>query len=107
AGTLAVVAALPGGGEITDLLRSGLTGLDPHRAVYPLLAESVPTIENGLWKLLPDGTMETAWHLRPGAAWHDGVPVTADDFLFTLQVARDPSIALIAPPGLAFLDGLD
>ena len=34
--------------------------------------EAVPTLENGLWKVLPDGRMETSWRLKPGLVWQDG-----------------------------------
>ena len=30
-----------------------------------MLAEVVPTIENGLWRLLPDGQMELTWKIKP------------------------------------------
>jgi peptide/nickel transport system substrate-binding protein len=55
-----------------------------------MLAEAVPSLENGLWKLLPDGRMETTWRLRAAARWHDGAPVTAEDLLFSLRLGRDP-----------------
>jgi peptide/nickel transport system substrate-binding protein len=40
-----------------------------------------------------------AFDLDPRATWHDGVPVTAKDVLFTFGRARDPALA----PGLARL----
>jgi peptide/nickel transport system substrate-binding protein len=33
--------------------------------------------------------METTWRIRTGVAWHDRVPVTAEDLLFTARVASD------------------
>ncbi len=71
------------------LVHTGLTELGDQRARRPLLAEAVPSLENGLWKLLPDGRMETTWRLREGTLWHDGAPLTAEDLLFSLQVGRD------------------
>src|SRR6185437_5395086 len=29
----------------------------------------------------------------PGARWHDGEPVTADDVVYTIQTLRDPAYA--------------
>jgi peptide/nickel transport system substrate-binding protein len=75
------------------LVHSGLSVSDDRGALQPALAEALPTLENGLWKLLPDGRMETTWRLRPGAQWHDGTPFTADDLRFTLEVGQDPGVA--------------
>ena len=73
-------------------MHAGLTIIDHTATLQPQLAEAVPTVENGLWKVFPDGRMETTWKLRPSAPWHDGTPVTADDFVFTARVAQDPSL---------------
>jgi peptide/nickel transport system substrate-binding protein len=62
----------------------------------PRHAEAVPSLENGLWTLNADGSMETTWRLRPGARWHDGTPVTADDLVFTAQVARDRELPVFS-----------
>jgi hypothetical protein len=45
--------------ETESLVNIGLS--EDHRGVrQPLLAEAVPSVENGLWQLFPDG------HMRPG-----------------------------------------
>ena len=61
----------------------------------PELAEQVPSVENGLWKVNPNGTMETTWKIKPGVEWHDGVPFTSNDLLFTAQVVRDPELPIL------------
>ncbi len=76
-----------------QLVHTGLTVRGDQRIRHPRLAEAVPSLENGLWKLLPDGRMETTWRLRDGARWHDGAPLTAEDLLFSLQVGRDPEMS--------------
>lgn len=45
------------------------------------------------WEVSPDGLVWT-FHLRE-AKWSDGVPVTADDFVFGLQRTLDPKTASI------------
>lgn len=45
------------------------------------------------WSVSPDGLVWT-FHLRP-ARWSDGVPVTADDFVFGLRRTLDPKTASI------------
>jgi ABC-type transport system substrate-binding protein len=75
---------------VQDLLTTGLAGVDNTGVVQPRLAETVPSIDNGLWVVHTDGRMETTWKIRPGATWHDGAPFTAEDVLFTTRVQRPP-----------------
>jgi peptide/nickel transport system substrate-binding protein len=70
------------------LVNPGLGTTDDHGIRQPVLAVAIPSLENGLWKLLPNGRMETTWTLRAEARWHDGTPVTTDDLLFTLHLGR-------------------
>src|SRR5687768_6292972 len=63
----AIPAELPGvhgdlnpgaGGQaraVQELVVAGLTIAEPLGTLHPQLAEAVPTIENGLWKVFPDG----------------------------------------------------
>jgi peptide/nickel transport system substrate-binding protein len=75
-------------GDLADLLTGGLTTVDHNGVRQRLLAADIPSLENGLWKLLPDGRMESIWKIRPGSTWHDGVPLTAKDLLFTIQLSQ-------------------
>jgi oligopeptide transport system substrate-binding protein len=61
----------------------GLTQDDPQGHPIPGMATS--------WETSPDGLVWT-FHLRD-AKWSDGVPVTADDFVFALQRLMDPKMA--------------
>ena len=56
------------------------------------LAEEVPSITNDSLRFLADGTLEVTWRLRADLKWSDGVPLTADDLHFALQVSPDPHI---------------
>src|SRR5690242_6903186 len=51
--------------------------------------------------------METTLRLKPGVTWHDGVPMTADDLRFTLDVYRDREVGTVAIPTLAMIDRVD
>jgi peptide/nickel transport system substrate-binding protein len=79
---------------LEQLVNAGLSRQDKNGNLLPQLAEEVPSLENGLWILLPDGRMETTWRIRDAAQWHDGTPFTADDLLFTLQVAQDRELPI-------------
>lgn len=82
----------PGIDALEELVNVGLANVDAAEQLQAQLGEIVPTIENGLWRMFPDGRMELTWKLRESAEWHDGVPVTANDILFAARVAQDPEV---------------
>ena len=43
------------------------------------------------WEISPDGRVST-WHLRRGAAFTDGHPITSEDVLFSFEVYMDDSL---------------
>src|SRR5206468_5776536 len=81
-------------GQFHWIFHEGLTIYSLDGNLQPRLAQKIPSIEDGDWKTAPDGSMEVTWKLRPGLKWHDGTPLTADDFVFGIQVARDPNLPL-------------
>jgi peptide/nickel transport system substrate-binding protein len=84
---------LKGGGEGTVALHwlwnGYLTGLDARGQPQPILAEALPSLENGTWTVRPDNTMETVWKIRPASRWQDGRPIVPSDFLLAWQVIND------------------
>ncbi|HEY3117310.1 MAG TPA: ABC transporter substrate-binding protein [Chloroflexota bacterium] len=68
----------------------------------PYLAEALPQLNTDDWQTSPDGRMQTTHHLKAKLTWHDGAPLTADDFVFGSQVYRssDIGIANVAPQSL-------
>lgn len=65
------------------LLFSGLVKFDSRGLPQPDLAES--------WGVSADGTIYN-FTLRPNAMWHDGVAVTSDDVIFTIELIRSSSL---------------
>src|SRR5438874_951144 len=59
---------------------ASLTSFDINGNVVPVLAQKVPSIQDGDWKTAADGTMEVTWKIRPAAVWHDSTPLSAEDF---------------------------
>jgi peptide/nickel transport system substrate-binding protein len=100
-------ANVSGGPEVTDLVNAGLTMDGDRGDLLPRLAEEVPSAENGLWTVQPDGRMEITWYIRPGVQWHDGAPFTADDVVFTMQVLRDPELAVFREVGYELIDRVE
>jgi peptide/nickel transport system substrate-binding protein len=77
--------------DIQTCVVEGLTITDEKMNVVPLLAESVPTPQNGGVRLRDDGGMDVTWTLRPGITWHDGQPLTSADVKFTVDAINGPS----------------
>ncbi len=92
---------------IEELVHTGLTHIDRFGVREPRLARDVPTTENGLWTVFPDGRMETTWRLKPTARWHDGTPVTSDDLLFTYQLAQDRDLPIFRDRNLALVEAIE
>ncbi len=97
-----LAAKLPVGGGTSDFLRrpfnAGLVVLDGQRQPRPVLAEQLPQLGSDSWRVTPDGAMETTYRLRPGLTWHDGEPLTAEDFAFAYRVYRTKSLPFLATP---------
>ena len=66
---------------LVGLVFSGLVRLGPGATYQPDLAES--------WTVDDTGKTWT-FTLRDDAVWHDGVPVTADDVVFTVNALKSP-----------------
>lgn len=81
-----------GGHQPAWLLTRSLTIADDKGRVQPVLAETLPTLDRGDWRLNPDGTMEQTWKIRPNARWHDGHALTADDFVFGWEMETHPDL---------------
>jgi peptide/nickel transport system substrate-binding protein len=72
----------------------GLTRTDTDGKYQPVLAKSVPDINNGGVKLSADGKkMDVTYELLPGVTWSDGHPFTSADVKFTWENRmKDPKV---------------
>lgn len=66
---------------ITRLIGDSLVDHDREMRIVPRLASS--------WEWAADGRVLT-FHLRPGARFHDGVPLTSADVIYTYERVVDP-----------------
>ena len=71
-------------------LSQGLLGFDDNLMVTPLVAATVPTVENG--GISADGLTYT-FKLKKGVVWSDGQPMTAGDFEYTFKRILSPETA--------------
>ena len=77
--------------DIETCVVEGLVTTDEKMNIVPLLAASVPTLENGGVVLRQDGGMDVTWRLRPDVKWHDGTPHTSADVKFTVEAINSPA----------------
>jgi peptide/nickel transport system substrate-binding protein len=97
----------PGVEEMEKLIHAGVALHDDHGGLRPQLGEAVPTLENGLWRVQPDGRMDMTWKIKADARWQDGTPVTASDLLFTVQVGQDKDLPLFRQQAFNSLDSVE
>jgi peptide/nickel transport system substrate-binding protein len=83
-------------GQATYLIKrvfnAQLSYLDNEARAYPYLADALPQLGTDTWRVFPDGRMETTWKLKQGPTWHDGTPLSAEDFLFAWRVYMVPEL---------------
>jgi peptide/nickel transport system substrate-binding protein len=85
------------GRDVSDLmferladLQPGASPIDPS-AYVPRLADHWERVDSLTWR----------FHLRPGARWQDGRPVTAEDVVFSFGVYTDSTVDALARAYLA------
>ncbi len=92
---------------VMKLVLLGLAEIDTNGNIYPVLAASLPTLENG--DVVQDeaaGTMDVTWRLRQDVVWQDGEPVTADDVVFTYDAIANPDTGTWMP-GMDYIDSVE
>lgn len=93
--SLAAKPLAPYSGSLSPPIRffnAMLDFIDEKEVPHPYLADALPSPTTDTWRVLPDGRMETVHRLRPNLAWHDGVPLSVDDFVFGLKVYSAPEL---------------
>jgi peptide/nickel transport system substrate-binding protein len=90
-----------GGASLGEIHTVGLTSEDRNGNIEPRAAARLPSLDDGTIVIQPDGRMETTWKLRPDVKWHNGAPFTADDVVFSVELARFASETSPLKPGLA------
>jgi peptide/nickel transport system substrate-binding protein len=78
----AIMANEASSGEVTERMFARLTDFDN------ITQKSIPGLAKS-WEVAPDGLTWT-FHLRKGARFSDGQPITSEDVLFSFQVTLDP-----------------
>jgi len=69
--------------DLIELIYNGLYKIDGQGGLEPNLAEKT--------EISPDGKTYTVF-LKDNVLWHDGLPFSADDVVFTIETIQDPKI---------------
>jgi peptide/nickel transport system substrate-binding protein len=81
--------------SLSEVHSAGLVTSDLHvQQPVPRLVTQRPSLSDGTISLLPDGQMRVVYQLRGNVTWQDGVPFTAHDLVFTLDLLREPGLPL-------------
>jgi peptide/nickel transport system substrate-binding protein len=91
-------------GFVAGLTFSELVTIDNHGHEVGDLAAVVPTLANG--GISKDGLTIT-YHLRKNATWHDGVPVTSKDVVFTWHAIMNPTNNIVSHTGYDQIASMD
>jgi len=81
-----------------ELFNAQLDFRDENGKPQAQLAQALPQLNTATWTVNPDGTMETIYRLKPNLVWHDGEPLTAEDFVFAWRVYSTPAMGTAATP---------
>lgn len=92
--------------EAKYLFNANLIFLDDRSLPYAVLAEKVPEFDTGDWRVFPDGKMEITYHLKPNLTWHDGQPLTGEDFAFAYRIYSNPVFGVSTLGGLKFVESV-
>lgn len=94
--------------QLTDGLSDPLVVLDERGTWQPVIATTVPTLDNGGVQLDASGDgMVVAFQLQQNAAWSDGTPITCRDVAFTWKTAMTPEYQIATRLGWQEIDAVD
>jgi peptide/nickel transport system substrate-binding protein len=93
-----------GSGRITALFNASLDFRDVRGMPVPQLAEALPVLNTDSWRVFPDGRMETSYRLKPNLTWHDGVPLSGNDFVFAFSLYAEPALRPARPEVISYIE---
>lgn len=74
-----------------------LVTMDPDSKWIPLLADSIPTLENGQAEIYIEKDqkkLKATWQIKEKAKWGDGTPISGYDVVFAWTVARNNNVSV-------------
>ena len=89
------------------LFSAGLSLRDGRGQSLPYLVETLPQLNTESWRVFPDGRMETTYRLRPSVTWHDGTPLSTQDWVFAFRVYSTPEFGHASSPPVGLMDSVE
>ncbi len=89
------------------LFSAGLSLRDGRGQSLPYLVDALPQLNTDSWRVFPDGRMETTYRLRPNLVWHDGTPLSAQDWVFSFQVYSTPEFGHASSPPVGLMESVE
>src|SRR4029453_477658 len=86
------------------VLNANLTFIDERGLPQPFLAEGIPQLGTDAWQVFPDGRMETVFRLKTNLTWHDGQPLTAEDYVFAWRVYATSELGVVENAGFRLIE---
>ncbi len=78
---------------------------------YTELLEKLPTLEDGDAVLIgeegPEGQLVITYKIKPGIYWHDGEPLTAEDFKYAYDVRMDPNSGIVSRATIEKIESME
>ncbi len=81
----------------TRIFNAAIAIIDGKGATRAYLVEALPRLNTDEWRVSPDGGMQVTYRLRPNLTWHDGQPLTSDDFVFAYRVYTSSGLGIFSP----------
>lgn len=91
---------------VRELFNAQIAQRDDRGEFRPYLVEALPQLHTDTWRVLPDGRTETTYRLKPGLVWHDGTPLSPEDFVFSWQVHSNVAFGMARVPPFAFIESV-
>jgi peptide/nickel transport system substrate-binding protein len=82
--------------DVESPMWCALVGRDDNWKLYTDMALKIPTLKDGDWQLLPNKKMKVTFKIKNTYKWHDGRPVTAEDFVWTLRMRKNPNTPVVS-----------
>lgn len=90
--------------QVADATTAGLTKVNAAGEFVPVLAEELPTVDNGG---VSEDYLTVTWTLRPDLLWSDGEPITSEDIKFTWEAVSHPDSGTVLALGFDKIESIE
>jgi peptide/nickel transport system substrate-binding protein len=92
---------------VESIFNATMVDNDEQDQPQPFLSRDLPQLNTSSWTVAPDGKMVTTFNLKPNLTWHDGKPLTSEDFAFAHKVYSTPELGASRDNRVQAIEGID